>query len=84
MTQIGAVGGEFCRIGSKMLGPRHGKLDMCPLAGNTQAQVLLVGQGMPCYLCKLSLSLARWGAHTQFSIYIPKVPLFGASVDPLW
>ena len=40
MTQIGAVGGEFCRIGSKMLGPRHGKLDMCPLAGNTQAQVL--------------------------------------------
>jgi len=36
MTQIGAVGGEFWRIGSEMLGSHHGTLDMCPLAGNTQ------------------------------------------------
>jgi hypothetical protein len=40
MTQIGAVGGEFWRIGSEMLGSRRGQLGMCDLAGNIQAQVL--------------------------------------------
>jgi hypothetical protein len=34
MTQIGAVGGEFWRIGSEMLGSRRGQLGMCDLAGN--------------------------------------------------
>ena len=40
MTEIGAVGGEFWRIGSEMLGSRRGQLGMCDLVGNVQAQVL--------------------------------------------
>jgi hypothetical protein len=34
MTHIGAVGGEFWRIGSEMLGSRRGQFGMCDLAGN--------------------------------------------------
>jgi hypothetical protein len=40
LTQIGAVGGEFWRIGSEMLGSRRGHLGKCDLAGNIQAQLL--------------------------------------------
>jgi hypothetical protein len=47
MTEIGAVGGEFWRIGSEMLGSRHGKLDMCPLAGNTQGAIGRAGHALP-------------------------------------
>jgi hypothetical protein len=45
MTQIGAVGGGFWRIGSEMLGSRRGQLGMCDPAGNIQAQVLTVLPG---------------------------------------
>jgi hypothetical protein len=73
MTQIGAVCGEFWRIGSEMLGSRRGQLGMCDLAGNIQAQVLPLGTELD--FCQLG---------RPYSINIPKVRLFQAFVDSLW
>ena len=66
ITRIGVVGGEMWQIGTGKWGPRRGKLDMRPGTGKPHAQVLSAEQLMP-YLWALSLSVARSGAHTQFT-----------------
>jgi hypothetical protein len=74
MTQIGAVGGEFWRIGSEMLGPRR-QLGMCDLAGNIQARVQSAATSGYWACCQLG---------RPYSMHISKVCLFQTFVDPLW
>jgi len=60
-------------------GSRRGQLGMCDPTGTFQAQVLPAEQGLP-----LGAKLRRCQLGHPYSGHIPKVPLFGASADPLW
>ena len=78
MAQFGVLDGEIWRICGEKWGSRRGKSDVCPKAGSFQAQVFSAS-GL--HLGTELRNCQFWGPH---SIHILKVPLFRASVDPLW